>query len=116
MIYEESNLQMICVRWFRLQYPALCYSLFAVPNGWGRSGQTGRILKAEGVLPGVADLQLQIPAGAYHGLCIELKTAQGKQSPVQLKYQNTVECNGYKYIICRSLDDFMNNINQYLSL
>ena len=31
--HEESQLQRICVKWFRLQYPELAVLLFAVPNG-----------------------------------------------------------------------------------
>lgn len=43
---EEHRLQVACVRWFRLQYPALSHALFAVPNGGRRDAMTGAKLKA----------------------------------------------------------------------
>ena len=54
MKHNESTQQTKCVKWFRTYYPD--YVLFAVPNGGNRSAITGAILKAEGVMPGVADL------------------------------------------------------------
>lgn len=110
---EESRIQQACVRWFRLQYPRLI--LFAIPNGGYRNAVTGAILKSEGVLAGVSDLMLMHPAGGYHGLCIEMKTPKGKQQESQKQFQRQAEVAGYKYIICRSLDNFMAEIREYLN-
>lgn len=109
----ESRLQCACVKWFKLQYPRLAKLLFAVPNGGARSAITGAILKAEGVTRGVADLLLLVPVRKYHGLCIEMKTARGRQSASQKDWQKAVEKQGYKYVLCRSLDDFMDEIEIY---
>lgn len=124
MNQEEHNLQVACVRWFRLQYPDLAPLLFAVPNGGARSKATAGKLKAEGVVPGVADLILLVPQWfttwrgqqgcLYAGLCIEMKTPTGSQSAEQGLWQLKVEQHGYKYAVVRSLDEFMNTINQYL--
>ena len=125
MRQDEHNLQAACVRWFALQYPSLKGLLFAVPNGGNRNPVTAAKLKAEGVVPGVADLILLVSRfvkskddeGWYntiHALCIELKTKQGRQSQAQTQWQEKVEGFGYKYIIVRSLDDFINQINDYL--
>lgn len=113
--HAESQLQKSCVMWFRLQYPRLRYLLFAVPNGGARSAVTGAILKAEGVLAGVADLLLLVPSREYHGLCIEMKTAKGRQSTTQKQWERAVTLHGYKYIVCRSFTDFVKEINEYLS-
>ena len=72
MRHEESHLQQACVRWFRLQYPQHAQLLIAVPNGVRTSATQGRILKAEGMLAGVADLLLLLPRHGYGCLCIAL--------------------------------------------
>ena len=111
----ESKMQCACVRWFRLAHHRLASLLFAVPNGGARSAITGAILKAEGVTKGVADLLLLVPNSTYHGLCIEMKTKQGHQSPSQKAWQSEVEAQGYKYIVVRSLDQFMGEVTRYLT-
>lgn len=115
MTHEESNIQRWCVFWFRRQYAHLARLLFAVPNGGRRDAVTGKILKAEGVIPGVSDLILLVPAGGYHGLCIEMKTAKGRQQPSQKEWQTDVERNGYKYIVCRSVEQFIAEVRSYLA-
>ena len=45
---------------------------------------------------------------------VEMKTEKGKQQPSQKIWQRAVEDAGYKYIICRSFEDFMEQINGYL--
>lgn len=122
---EEHNIQAACVRWFNLQWPEYRGLLFAVPNGGARSKATAGKLKAEGVVPGVADLILLVPRcvkahddeGWYntiHALCIEMKTAKGRQSPEQKEWQARVEGEGYRYRVCHSLDEFMDVVNGYL--
>jgi len=115
MRHNESKLQQCCVRWFRLQYPALALNLFAVPNGGARNPIEGAIMNGEGVTAGVADLLLLFASKQHHGLCIEMKTPKGRQQPTQKRWQHAVENAGYKYVICRSFEDFMQQINQYLN-
>ena len=112
--HVESNLQKSCVKWFRLTYRKYKHLLFAVPNGGARSAITGAILKAEGVTRGVADLLLLVPNKKYHGLCIEMKTPKGRQSPEQKQWQKAVEDQGYYYAVCRCFDDFYNLVEWYL--
>lgn len=112
---EESRIQQACVLWFRLQYPSLSGLLFAIPNGGYRNAVTGAILKAEGVLAGVSDLILLYPRGEYHGLCVEMKTALGRQSDTQRAFQKRVQAVGYKYMLVRSLEEFMEVITKYLN-
>ena len=109
----ESKLQISCVSWFRMQYPAL--TLFAIPNGGKRSVITATILKREGALAGVADLFLMYPSKTYHGLFIEMKIGKGKQTENQLEFEKQCKKFGYKYELCRSFDDFVNIINQYIT-
>lgn len=113
---EEHQIQCTCVRWFSYQYPELHGRLFAVPNGGRRDETTAAKLKAEGVVAGVADLILLRRNRDYGALLIEMKTPTGRQSDLQKKWQFTL-CseNEYKYVVCRSLDDFINEVNDYLN-
>lgn len=110
----ESQLQQNCIRWFRLQYPKYGRLLFAVPNGHKRNIVTAVKLKKEGVVAGVSDLILLVPNYTYHGLCIEMKIGKGKQTESQKEFQSDVEQMGYKYSVCRTLDEFTNLINNYI--
>lgn len=115
MRHIESSIQCGCVAWYRLQYPELGKLLVACPNGSKRPNAiTGAILKREGVVAGVADLLLFVARGGYHGLHIEMKTEKGRQSDAQKAWQSLVEAQGYKYIICRSVEEFVKEVGNYM--
>lgn len=111
---SEANLQSACVSWFRLQYKKLAPLLFAVPNGGSRNKIEAVNLKRQGVRAGVADLILLFPRQGHGALLIEMKFGTGRQRPAQKEWQHVVEAAGYKYVICRSLDEFMCEVNNYL--
>ena len=127
MRHAESGLQQGCVTWFRLKYPELALLLFAVPNGGARTALEASIMRGEGVTAGVADVLLLVPSGGFHGLCIEFKrqyyqAEHGKlklkktyQSSEQKEWQAAVEAQGYKYVVVRSLNEFIELIINYLS-
>lgn len=110
----ESTTQRACVLWFRMQYPNYRKLLFAVPNGGLRTKKTALILKEEGVTSGVSDLVLFLPRKGFHALCIEMKTSKGRASDDQNEWAKEVMENGYKYIIVRFVDQFIDEINNYL--
>ncbi len=112
---EEHQIQCACVRWFACQYPQLNGRLFAVPNGGKRSRKTASDMKAEGVVSGVSDLILLKSNRDYGALLIEMKTSKGSQTDTQKKWQQTITADGeYKYVVCRSLDDFIREVDSYL--
>lgn len=111
----ESEMQRSCKRWFDLQYPKLSRLLFAVPNGGARNSREAAIMKAEGVTAGVADMILLIPRHGYGCLCIEFKTREGRQSDSQRHWQADAEANGNKYVVIRSVEQFVNEIKKYLA-
>lgn len=112
---EEHRIQCACVRWFSLQYPRLHGRLFAVPNGGRRDATTAAKLKAEGVVAGVADLILLKSNRDYGALLIEMKTRKGRQRDSQKQWQNIVCADDeYKYVVCRSFDDFKREVDDYL--
>lgn len=114
MRHIESNIQTVCVTWFRIQYKKLAPLLFAVPNGGARNKTEAAIMKGEGVLAGVSDLLFLYPSGQYHGLCIEMKAPDGRQRDSQKEWQKAVEEQGYKYILCYSIEEFQTKIKEYL--
>ena len=128
--HRESRLQESCVTWFRLQYPKLALLLFAVPNGGKRTHRTivraGRVItyspeaqqmKKEGVTAGGADLILLTPSKGYGSLCIEMKTTErgSEQRESQKAWQQAAEQGGNKYVVCRTLEEFMAAVKDYLT-
>lgn len=111
--HPESKLQIQCVTWFRYQYPYLAPLFFAVPNGGSRDKREAAIMKAEGITAGVSDLILNIPAGAYTQLDIEMKSGS-RQSEAQKRYQRYAQAVGIKYIICKTFESFKDEVTNYL--
>ena len=111
---QEARLQASCKMWFDLQYPKLKKLLFAVPNGGSRNVIEASNLKAQGVVPGVSDLILLVPASGFSSLCIEMKAAKNTQTNLQREFQKAAESAGNKYVVCRSFDQFREEITMYL--
>lgn len=114
MRHKESKLQQKCIKWFRLQYRELSPLLFAVPNGGKRTVMEAKILKEEGVTPGVSDLILLVSRHGYNALCIEMKTPEGRQTITQQQWQRKAETHGNKYLVIRSFEQFVHAVNTYL--
>lgn len=114
MRHDEDNLQMACVRWFGWQYPHYAPLLHHSPNGGRRNAREAGRFKAMGTKAGFPDLFLPVARGAWHGLFVEMKTATGRQSPLQRAWQEAVEAQGYRYEICRSAERFEEVVTNYL--
>lgn len=110
---DEHKLQVACVNWFRFRWPK--YLMFAIPNGGARDERTGAWLKKEGCLPGIPDCLIAVPSGDYHGLFVEFKTAAGSLSPEQRERIAYLQSHGYKCVVCRSVEAFMEEVNGYLN-
>jgi hypothetical protein len=106
----EGVLQQQCVSWFYSQYPDLM--IMSSLNAGKLAGNPIERVKAwkrylaEGAVTGAADLQVVFPNGQHHGLFIEMKTEDGKQSIDQKDFQKRVVKLGYRYELCRSLGGF----------
>jgi ABC-type multidrug transport system ATPase subunit len=75
----------------------------------------GKILKAEGTMAGVSDLFLMYGNDKYNGLFIEMKTEKGRQSDSQKNFEKKCANFKYKYIICRSFEEFRTEITNYIN-
>lgn len=113
--HEEDRLQIQCVRWFDLQYPKLRLLLFHAANGGRRSKAEAGIFKAMGVRAGFPDLVLLVKNRHYRFLAIEMKSPKGRQSETQKDYQTAFTAIGARYVVVRSFEQFMEEINGYLS-
>ena len=114
---SEGRIQADCFLWFWNNYLRYRGLLFHVANENDRADSNpiqGAIRKSLGVVPGVSDLILLVPTKKYHGLCIEMKDEKGQQRQTQKDWQFLVEQQGYRYEICRSLQQFKEIITEYL--
>lgn len=110
----EHDLQTRCVTWFHYQFPYLKPLFFSVPNGGYRNKAEAARLKAEGANAGVSDLILQLPAGKWSSLNIEMK-AGSSQREEQKRYQVCVQASGGRYELCRSYEQFVDLVIEYIS-
>ena len=112
---EEARMQIEFFRQVPLFFPRLPDKLlFAVPNGGSRHKIEAANMKRQGVKAGVADVILQIPKKGFASLCLEFKTNDGRQSKDQREYQRQVEMAGSKYVIVRSVEQAIRELQQYL--
>lgn len=104
---EEYETQEAAVKYMRLKYPD--YLCFSVPNEscW----RNKNYFSALGMMPGVSDLIVVLPGKI---LFVEFKSKIGRQSVEQKAFMQKVEALGFNYHLVRSLDDFMELINEAL--
>lgn len=111
----ESRLQAECFSWFWNTYPEYRGLMFHVPSEGNRSSKIdGGKRKAMGIVAGVSDLILMLPRHNCHGLCIEMKTEDGRQSDKQKEWQRKVTQQGYDYRIIRSVVEFKTCVTEYI--
>lgn len=115
MRHIEDELQKACVRLFDYKYPKLRLRLHHSPNGGKRNLIEATKFKKMGVRAGFPDFILLIPTKQYPFMGIELKTAKGRQSKYQKEYQREFERIGAKYVVCHSVSEFINEVEEYLN-
>ena len=128
-VQREGGLQIQCVSWFKYQYPAFTKLLFHAKNEASHSSRKVAIDAAAGVVPGVPDLILALPAvyeeekqgdgctwaSSFFDLGIEMKFGKtNNQTPAQKEFQQFYEASGHKYVVVRNLDEFISLIKDYM--
>lgn len=110
----EHDLQVACLRWLGYAHPKVfCY---AIPNGAYTTITSAKKLVAEGVKKGVPDLHFPISRNGFASLYVEMKNGKaGVVSAEQKAMIKKLQSLGNKVVVCRSLDDFMKEINQYFN-
>jgi len=109
--FEEANIQAAFFTTANILFPALGKLLFHISNEGKRNK---KYVKGFGIKKGVADVYLSKANSLYHGLYIEFKTEEGKQSKDQIEFQRQVETEGYKYAVCRSASSGIEVLKDYL--
>ena len=117
----HSRLQSACVKWFRYQYSEYKDLLFAIPNGLPIFDKELRVkiynrLNREGLKAGVPDLFLALPRGIYHGAFIEIKYDSDGLRKKQADMIRALEQQNYKCVVVRSVDEFIEIIDEYLRI
>lgn len=112
----ESSEQIKTVLKFSMFYPKEAQLLIAIPNGSYRKPLEAIRLKREGVKPGAPDLVLLVPRGGFHGLCIEMKRADGGVvSVAQKKMHALLIEQGYMVKICSGAVEAYTALEQYVA-
>lgn len=114
-VYHESAIQQQFMAWLKLRYPIPYQVSFAVPNAAKRSLREGARFKREGVKAGVSDFIMLMPNEKHHALLIEFKSKTGKVTKEQKDFQQIVNFNGYKAVVCRSLEEAMEVVKDYFA-
>lgn len=116
MKHLEESLQIACNRWFCMQYPQYRIALHHSPNGGYRNAIEAARFKMMGTRAGFPDFILCLSNKDHNILFIELKTDKGRQTVLQKQYQEESQEWGAKYVVCRSLEEFIDEINNYMKL
>ena len=90
---------------------------FHVANGGARDKTEAGILKGQGVRAGWPDYCLDLPAGRFHGLRLELKADEGaKPPPHQLEILARLESVGFKCCVAWGFEEAQRYVSDYLDL
>jgi len=115
-VYREDRLQISCKYWFDSQYPEYRLLMHHSPNEGllMRHDRDGAKRRAMGMRAGFPDFIFLKPNREYPYLAIELKSEKGRMSDHQKEYRQAVITAGGKYALVRSLEEFMETVNDYL--
>lgn len=114
---EHAEQKAVC-DWWRLAhkiYRLPEWILYAVPNGGARNVVTGAMLKAEGVRKGALDLNLDAPAGEFHGLRLEMKLKPNHVSAEQQAFLDYYTDANYCAAVCWSATEAIDAVKRYLA-
>lgn len=124
----EHDEQVALFHWIRMyqdRIPELKY-VFAIPNGGMRPKKRnarGKLyspeaerLRAEGVRPGVLDVQMPIPYKGYHGLWIEMKYGKNDLTEEQSDFAKAMIHYGHCVRVCWDWESARDVILDYMGL
>lgn len=117
----HSRLQKACVKWFRYQYPEYRLLFMKINNDLPIYNKDLRIklynrFKEEGLLDGAPDMFLAVGNYLYNGLFIEFKYGNDRLRKKQVDVIKSLEEGNYRCVIVRSLDEFIEQINEYMRI
>jgi hypothetical protein len=95
---SEHVIQLQCIAWFRNEFERKGLGIIIPVVNEATYNNSAQVIKE-----GASDTIVVLPKIV---LFIELKTAIGKQSEVQIRFQNQLIVLEYKYYLCRTLEVF----------
>lgn len=101
-------------RWLAWAYPNVI--AFAIPNGGLRDKRVAAKLRDEGVKPGIPDIMLAEPVGAWPGLFVEMKSKRGVVSPAQKLMIARLRQKGYKVEVAYGWTEAKDVTERYFKL
>lgn len=110
--FEEANIQASFFLYVSNLFPKLDKLIFHISNEGKRNK---KFVKQSGIKKGVADVFLSKPNSLYHGLYIEFKTIGNNQTADQKEFQQQVEREDYRYTVCRSASEAIEELIEYLN-
>ncbi len=122
----EHDAQAAVFTWAKLaesRFPELAL-LFAIPNGGHRHIAVAKKMQLEGVKSGVPDMCLPVARQGFHGLFIEMKSAdsrpkrpgsKGPLSEEQRRWLQALNDQGYRAAVCFGSQEAIDLLTQYLS-
>jgi len=113
---QEAQHQRAFFQWLRYQYPQVRKVTFHPANGGSRHALEAKLLKAEGVTPGVSDIICLYPRASYHGLVAEFKTKGNKLTESQQEFLTSCQELGYQTMVWYSVDEAKKGLTDYLKL
>lgn len=116
MTVSEDAEQEVIFEWARMmegRYPALAM-LAHIPNEGKRTASYGAKMRRMGLKRGFPDVILPVARGGYHGLFVELKSANGKPSEEQNLWKDRLNEEGYKAVIAYGAGEAIEVITNYL--
>lgn len=117
---KESKIQQHIIGWWKLAHRGLNVSeerlLMAFPLQGIRSPISGARMKAEGMRAGTPDLLLAVARGGFHGLWLELKTADGTPTESQVTMLSILREQGYDANLVYGFEQCQRAIVNYLSV
>lgn len=114
---NEQQFQGALMTYIDRKYPAVSVSTFHVPlELLRRDDYSAGLFHRLGARAGVADIVMLIPAGAYHGLTLELKVPKRRPTESQLAFLEAARANGYAAAWTDSFDSAVFLIDTYIAL
>lgn len=115
---SEHQIQAAFVQWIRQAYPHVI--AYSVPNGAHLAGTPGQRaakmakLKAEGLMPGAPDFNIDYANFNWYGMRIEFKAPGRKPDEHQLERINAFRKQGYYAVWTNSIDSIILSVTSYM--
>jgi len=108
---SEDKILSLCHIWLYNEYPDLRYCCFHIANERQTTAKEGAILKAKGIVSGVADYVVNYNGKTHY---FEFKSQVGVLSVNQKKFAEQMKKQGFEVKIIRTFDEFKNEIKKII--